>query len=413
MSRSLLVVSPIALLGLASTAFASVLPTTQFIVNTALDLRDATPLGDGVVDCDLGTPGDQISLRGAIEEANALAGPDSIILPAGIYDLTRNGAGENLCATGDLDVRDDLSIIGDDVATTIIDAHSIHDRLFDVVGVDLILADLTLRRGSTATAKQKGGAMYIKNGVASLNQCRVTDNSSAGDGGGIFLQASQLGMFRSQLDHNTAGDDGGGLSFSGQSSGSIALESTIFSNTAHGDGGAVQLVKGSFEGFNATLTGNSAARGGAASLEKASALVLYNCTVAKNTAPKGSGMYGFKNDGPTNVDFVFLGNTIVANNAATNYSGDFLFSIGHNLDSGSTCKPAATGDLFNKNPKLGLLKANGGPTPTMALGPTSAALDSAEDGLAGVTDQRGLPRFNIPGKGTTNSDIGAFERQTP
>ncbi len=46
-------------------------------VNDAGDTTDANP-GDGFCDSDLGTPGNQCTLRGAIEEANARSGPDSI-----------------------------------------------------------------------------------------------------------------------------------------------------------------------------------------------------------------------------------------------------------------------------------------------------------------------------------------------
>src|SRR5262249_48764114 len=57
-----------------------VTPTT-FTVNTALD--DVTP-GDG-----------KLSLREAVTRANAHAGADVIVLPAGVFKLTRAGTGED------------------------------------------------------------------------------------------------------------------------------------------------------------------------------------------------------------------------------------------------------------------------------------------------------------------------------
>jgi hypothetical protein len=74
------------------------------------------------------------------------------------------------------------------------------------------------------------------------------------------------------------------------------------------------------------------------------------------------------------------------------------------------------GDLNGADPKLGRLKNNGGPTPTMALLSGSPAIDSGNpDGCTDSrghllkTDQRGKPR---PDKEDTGGcDRGAFERQ--
>src|SRR5271170_5393112 len=46
-----------------------------------------------------------ISLRSAIEAANAKPNADTIILPAGTYKLTIAGTNENNAATGDLDIN--------------------------------------------------------------------------------------------------------------------------------------------------------------------------------------------------------------------------------------------------------------------------------------------------------------------
>ena len=58
------------------------------------------------------TAGGDCTLRAALQEANALAGDDIIVLPAGAYILTIVGAGENNVATGDLDIRENLTITG-------------------------------------------------------------------------------------------------------------------------------------------------------------------------------------------------------------------------------------------------------------------------------------------------------------
>ncbi len=61
-------------------------------------------------------------------------------------------------------------------------------------------------------------------------------------------------------------------------------------------------------------------------------------------------------------------------------------------------------DLTGKNPQLGPLQDNGGPTPTMALAATSPAVDAGDDSSCPATDQRGISRPQGP-----HCDIGAFE----
>jgi hypothetical protein len=60
-----------------------------------------------------------------------------------------------------------------------------------------------------------------------------------------------------------------------------------------------------------------------------------------------------------------------------------------------------------KNPKLGVLKGNGGPTQTMAIALTSPALNAILKAACAVfTDQRGVHRPQ-----GTRCDIGAYERK--
>src|SRR5205085_1145200 len=90
---------------------------TPFSVDSILDEVDAQP-GDG--QC-VSTPGGHCTLRAAVMEANALGGPDTIYLPAGIYAIAIPGTGEDEAATGDLDLRSDLTLTGAGAAETIID----------------------------------------------------------------------------------------------------------------------------------------------------------------------------------------------------------------------------------------------------------------------------------------------------
>jgi hypothetical protein len=107
----------------------------------------------------------------------------------------------------------------------------------------------------------------------------------------------------------------------------------------------------------------------------------------------------------------------VANYANGGNCAGTITSHGYNLSSDSTCKFKNTGDLNSKNPKLGMLQNNGGPTQTMALQQGSPALDAGNP--AGcrdfarkllTTDQRGQRRPG--GTETTGCDMGAYESQT-
>ena len=69
--------------------------------------RPAAP-GDGICASALG----DCTLRAAIQETNALAGPDEIRAPAGVYGISIPGRGEDGAATGDLDITDDLDLAG-------------------------------------------------------------------------------------------------------------------------------------------------------------------------------------------------------------------------------------------------------------------------------------------------------------
>jgi CSLREA domain-containing protein len=95
--------------------------TPAFAANLTVDsTTDAVDSNPGNGSC--ATAGGFCSLRAAIQEANALAGADTITLPAGTYTLTITGTAEDLAATGDLDITEAVVISGASVATTIIQA---------------------------------------------------------------------------------------------------------------------------------------------------------------------------------------------------------------------------------------------------------------------------------------------------
>ena len=142
---------------------ASPAKAATFVVNDVNDVQDATA-GDGICETALGNG--VCTLRAAITEANALAGPDIITLPAGTYTTTLAGAGENLNASGDYDINSDITINGAGAGTTIVQAAATRgvalERVFHIrfvsPGTTAVLSDLTVRYGRYTTAAGTFGA---------------------------------------------------------------------------------------------------------------------------------------------------------------------------------------------------------------------------------------------------------------
>jgi hypothetical protein len=99
-----------------------------FIVNANDDRGDAEP-GDGMCK----TIDDTCTLRAVIIEANVHPGEDMIVLPNGTYILTITGTGENQSVTGDLDITEAVSILGDSSVSTVIDASLLGDRAIEIL----------------------------------------------------------------------------------------------------------------------------------------------------------------------------------------------------------------------------------------------------------------------------------------
>ena len=100
--------------------------------------------------------------------------------------------------------------------------------------------------------------------------------------------------------------------------------------------------------------------------------------------------------------------TIVAENTGGTDCAGSVSDLGFNIADDASCDFAATSstnDSLTLDGSLGSLKANGGPTQTIALsgGPAVDVVAAAE---CPATDQRGAPR-------TAPCDIGAYDSDTP
>src|SRR5262249_44166570 len=210
-------------------AYPSLAIGATFVVNSALDAVDVLP-GNGVC----ATAGAVCTLRAAIQEANTTPGPHIITLPAGIYTLTIAGRGETDAATGDLNVKADITINGASAATTIVDGNSL-DRVFSASSGGLTMNDLTVRNGNPG-----GGGGCISVSAVNLTLARLVVNSCRSDG------------------------SGGGILVSGPSTVTVT-DATISQNvtTTQSSGGGIFLVNGITATITrATISGNSSFFGG-------------------------------------------------------------------------------------------------------------------------------------------------------
>jgi hypothetical protein len=243
-----------------------------FVVTTTLD----TPVAN------LSTGQDasgQVSLRSAIQAANSTSGGDTIELPAGTFTLTRAGAGEDLAATGDLDLLHDVTLQGAGGSDTIVDANHL-DRAFDVAnGVNVELDDLAVMNGQ---ASDFGGG--IRNaGSLTLDDVILSNNTVQGRnsfGGGIYNTGTldidattisnnqALGTAGSFGPDNGGGGGGGGMGAGGgmfNDGGTVTITASTFaSNTARGGNG--QFGANATDGFGGSGGGAGGFGGGGTSI---------------------------------------------------------------------------------------------------------------------------------------------------
>jgi CSLREA domain-containing protein len=386
---------------------ASPAPAAIFIVDVTEDGIDAVP---GDADCDDGAG--NCSLRGAIQEANALAGPDVVVLTDGVYALTlKRDTDRPDDETGDLDVTDEITVVGDGAAAscdgvncTAIDAKKAKDRAFDVhPGGDLELQDVSVRNGKAAKddfndsqlEEVTGGCIRVE-GDLHLDEVTVERCKSPDDGGCIGLTDASTGdLVDSFLDRCKTKDSGGGIE---ADLATVSMDRVTIANSKSAEGGGIEATGGTLALRNLTLSRNKAKLGGGLFIESDANVLINNATFFDNKSKEGASIDALSNTTP-----VALANSLLrAGGKELNCLGP-ITSAGGNLENGLTCPLTQPTDCSDCDPSIvSDLLDNGGAVPTHAIDLDSEAIDNGVALSCEPTDAREAGR-----NGTCDS--GAFE----
>jgi hypothetical protein len=289
--------------------------------------------------------------------------------------------------------------------------------------------------GGIAALNYEGCEQPASSSSVTILQSTVANNTAQGededgDGGGIYIETQGFECDGARSAHVSKHGVKPATAALADEFGLVIEQSTLAGNRAGGDGegsggGIYENVESDDPIVNSTLAENIAGEGGGGIFAADEGFGLLVSDTVSDNESEGDGAGNLATD-----EFGELGirNTIVTESAEeTNCEGEILDG-GYNLDdpseqggdSGSdTCGlSAAEHDLVGVEPGFeGGLGNHGGPTQTIALASTSAAIgvvplagdcEEVSSEGPGLLDQRGEPRPGISGDGC---DIGAYEYQ--
>jgi CSLREA domain-containing protein len=304
--------------------------------------------------------GADCSLREAVIKSNACPGTQTVTVPAGTYNLTLAGAGEDLAATGDLDITDGVIIMGD--LQPVIDGGG-RDRVFEVFpGVTASLSYLVIQNGQA----QEGGGI-LNHGTLNVNESTVHNNAAVrpdgaagtANGGGIKSEGGgSLGVYLSTVSGNTA-ELGGGIMVSadGAASPSVMISHTMLAdNSASTSGGGFWFD----QGVQATVIRFQVERNSSGDhgngIYNAGTLELTGGTITENSG----GMYGggIYNDATGTA----ISREVLVQNNLTRFGGG-IYNLGmahfyYSALAGNQAERGEGGGAYNSGAGAGLLLNN-------------------------------------------------------
>ena len=329
------------------------------------------------------------------EVANASAG-DTIVFASG---LSCTGASTVVLAAP-ITISQDLTIVGPGAQSFAVSGDDSVQDFF--IGSEILgppssplptatISGMTIEDGTALS----GGGVAVEGAAASLSDVVIEGNVATGN---ATYSPAQVP------------DSGGGLSalFYGHAS---LVDSAVYGNSAGVGGGIAASEDGYVNISSTTVTDNSSSsEGGGIYGGLDSGLNIAASTIADNSAADsgfdaGGGVFTYGQT--TYGESLFSGNTGGNCSLGAYYLPDEDY--GYNLDDDGTCTYQATDVAGPAGLDPSGLLDNGGPTPTIALEPGSAAIGSVPLAHCPSTDQRGAP----PVPTATACDSGAYDSGVP
>jgi CSLREA domain-containing protein len=309
-------------------------------------------------DCSLREAIRAANLNAAVDACPAGDGADTIALPAGIYTLTIAGY-DDAALMGDFDITESLTITGALSTTTVIDGGGL-DAVFDIIGGNVTLSGLTMRKGDyDSVVNRTGAALTVvksmisnsryngirSNGALTVTQSLISNNAYSGiysygravisdsvirdnnlnnptdsSGGGIYNIGSML-LTNSSVISNTA-SHGGGIDNSGNLTVTYSLISDNLASRPIGNeagvGGGIFSGGGMLIVEHSSIIHNQAINH-AGGIYSEGAAHITNTIIANNGAMRRAGGIEYKG-----VGIMTLTDSIVRSNTATSYAGGIL-----------------------------------------------------------------------------------------
>ncbi len=265
-----------------------------------------TTLGD-VMDVNDG----KTSLREAIKNT-AFIGNNVVTFAPGLFT---DGARTLTLLKGELDIYSNITIIGPGQNLLTIDAGG-QSRVMNFYRSTATLEGLSITGGNNVNF---GSGIYSSESNLTITGCMISGNTATYSGGGISSFGGILTLINSVISDNTANYYGGGVLVSGNGV-LTAANSTFSKNAANSGGGGVYVPQGSLMLTDCTVTKNSASYGGGI-YSSGTVSTLNGSVVSQNTANFGGGIYAPQGS-------LVLTDCAIKTNSASSGGGVYINSSG-------------------------------------------------------------------------------------